>query len=119
MGEAGQRLGFAHQPRGSLARRFVIAARPNHLERDAAIEGRVIGRIDFANSSGPDSIYDQVPSEQLAWLQSIGLGRRCHRQGGVGGAHCQQLRAQGAASLQRPSREKDPRSDEPRPRGCL
>ena len=110
--QARDRLRLAQQPRARRARRRVGRARPcSELERDLAIELRIVGGVDLAHAAAPDEVEDDVASHADATGQRRGVAarrqQRCRatRRGdvGAGGRRDQlgALRAGGEVLLRR------------------
>ena len=64
MRDSRERLGLAHDPRGR-----VLAERAHELERDPAIELRVVGAVDHAHPAGAEAIEHDVAPDQRAALE--------------------------------------------------
>ena len=73
--QLGDRLRLAHQAR--LAPRLIALAlvRAQELERDLAIELRIVGGVDDAHRAGAEPLEHQVAAEDVALLQDAVAGR--------------------------------------------
>ena len=73
--ELGQRLRLAQQAGGDVAG-LRPGPRVHHLERDPAIEARVVRRVDHAHRPGADAVEDHVAVDRRPALKPEHLGGR-------------------------------------------
>ncbi len=104
--QAGHRLGLAQQSGVAVDARLGRAAAGDglavqQLERDLAVELRVVGRVDHAHAAGTERVQDHVATDQLSVADLLGRAREGRAAAADRARHADLLRALAACAQDR------------------